>query len=78
MGAVIPVLMKSRKNSTGSEFVRRRFNFIEGTGITITMADDSGDNEIDVTFAGSAQGPTMGMVQAINAGLVKTAITALS
>lgn len=39
-----------RKNSTGSTYARRRLNLIEGTGITITIADDSGNEEIDITF----------------------------
>jgi hypothetical protein len=42
-----------RKNSTGSTFERRRINFIEGSGATITVADDSGDEEVDVTIAAS-------------------------
>jgi len=40
-----------RKNSTGSVFQRRRLNLIEGTGITLTVADDSGNEEVDVTIA---------------------------
>lgn len=40
-----------RKNSTGSDFARRRVNLIEGGNITITVADDSAGNEIDVTIA---------------------------
>ncbi len=44
---------KARKNSGGSDFERGRLNLIEGSGITITMADDSGNNEIDVTIAAS-------------------------
>ncbi len=39
-----------RKNSTGSEFNRRRLNLIEGTNTTLTVADDAGNNEVDVTF----------------------------
>ena len=37
-----------RKNSTGSVYTRRRINFIEGSGITFTITDDSGDEEVDV------------------------------
>jgi hypothetical protein len=41
-----------RKNSTGSDFgPERRLNLIEGSGITLTVADDPTDNEIDVTIA---------------------------
>jgi hypothetical protein len=42
-----------RKNSAGSDFIRRRLNLIEGTNITLTVADDSANNEIDVTIAAS-------------------------
>lgn len=42
-----------RKNSAGSVFSRRRLNFIEGTGITFTVADDSGNEEVDITVASS-------------------------
>ena len=40
-----------RKNSTGSLFTRRTFNLIEGSNVTITVADDDVDDEIDVTVA---------------------------
>jgi hypothetical protein len=40
-----------RKNSTGSDFERRRINFIEGSNVTLTVTDDPTDNEIDVTIA---------------------------
>lgn len=42
-----------RKNSTGSEFRRRRLNFIEGSNVTLTVSDDSANNEVDVTIASS-------------------------
>lgn len=45
-----------RKNSAGSTFLRRRLNLIEGTGMTITVADDSTDEEVDVTLASSGGG----------------------
>lgn len=44
---------KVRKNSGGSDFIRRRYNFIEGSGITITIADDSTNDEVDITLASS-------------------------
>ncbi len=53
-----------RKNSTGSTHKRRRINLIEGDGVAITIADDSGDEEVDVTLdvdvgsGGSGQVPT--------------------
>lgn len=44
-----------RKNSTGSTHTRRRINFIEGDGLEITIADDSSDEEVDVTIARPVQ-----------------------
>ena len=41
----------TRKNSTGTVFTRSRLNLIEGANVTITMADDAGNNEVDVTIA---------------------------
>lgn len=52
--------IKLRKNSTGTIFSRGRLNLIEGTGVTITVADDPTDNEIDVTIASTASGPGYG------------------
>lgn len=43
-----------RKNSAGSTFNRRRINLIEGTGVTLTVADDSANEEVDVTIASSS------------------------
>lgn len=41
-----------RKNSTGSTIsTRRRLNLIEGTNITISVSDDSTNEEVDVTLA---------------------------
>ena len=45
------LINKVRKNSTGTIFSRPQLNLIEGTGITLTVADDSTDNEIDITIA---------------------------
>ena len=43
-----------RKNSAGGDIgTRRRFNFIEGANIVLTIADDAGDDELDVTIAGA-------------------------
>jgi hypothetical protein len=47
-----------RKNSTGTEFVRGRLNLIEGPGIKLDVADDSANDEVDVTVSASVpQGP---------------------
>lgn len=37
-----------RKNSAGATSTRRRVNLIEGSNITITVADDAGAEEVDV------------------------------
>jgi hypothetical protein len=43
-----------RKNDTGATVAtRRRLDLIEGSGITLTIADDSGAEETDVTIASS-------------------------
>lgn len=44
-----------RKNSTGGAVgARRRLNLIEGSNVTLTVADDSGNEEIDVTIAAAS------------------------
>ena len=40
-----------RKNSGSDVGTRPRLNFIEGSNISLTVADDSGDDEVDVTVA---------------------------
>ena len=47
---------KVRKNSTGSVFNRGRLNLIEGSNVTLTVADDSTNNEVDITIAASGGG----------------------
>jgi hypothetical protein len=47
-----------RKNSDGSTFTRRRLNLIEGANVTLTIADDSVNEEVDVTIAASGGGGT--------------------
>lgn len=46
-------LQPVRKNSTGSDTTRRRLNLIEGTNVTITIADDAGNDEVDITIDGT-------------------------
>jgi hypothetical protein len=49
--------VKVRKNSNPSDVgSRRRLNFIEGANVTLTLADDSTDEEVDVTIASSGGG----------------------
>lgn len=42
-----------RKNAGSDVGPRRRLNLIEGSNVTLTVADDSADEEIDVTIASS-------------------------
>lgn len=51
VNAVTPPGLRVRKNSAGSTLHRRRLNLIEGANITLAVADDAIDNEIDVTIA---------------------------
>lgn len=44
------------KNSGATVGTRRRINFIEGANITLTVADDAGNEEVDVTITGSGGG----------------------
>lgn len=44
------------KNSGATVGTRRRINFIEGTNVTLTIADDAGNEEVDVTIAASGGG----------------------
>lgn len=45
-----------RKNSGANVGIRRRLNFIEGSGITFTITDDSGSEEVDITVDSTATG----------------------
>jgi hypothetical protein len=56
MGVIRALTSIIRKNSTGSDFQRRRVNLIEGSNVTLTVADDPTNNEIDVTIASSGGG----------------------
>ncbi len=44
------------KNSGATVGERRRINLIEGSGISITMTDDAGNEEIDITLATTGSG----------------------
>lgn len=44
------------KKAGSLQGTRRGINFIEGSGVTITTADDSGNEEVDVTIAASGGG----------------------
>ena len=45
-----------RKNSGADVGTRKRLNFVEGTNVTLTVADDAGGDEVDVTVAASLAG----------------------
>jgi hypothetical protein len=49
-------LQPVRKNSAGSVFTRRQLNFIEGSNVTLTVADDAGNDEVDITIAAGGGG----------------------
>lgn len=46
-------LQPVRKNSAGTVFTRRQLNLIEGSNVTLTVADDAGNDEVDITIASS-------------------------
>lgn len=58
----------ARANSAGSTYARRRFNFIPGTNVTLTVDDDAANEEIDVTInaagGGGGSGNKLGYVVA--------------
>jgi hypothetical protein len=45
-----------RKNSTGTVFSQPRLNLIEGPNVTLTVADDATNGEVDVTISTSLSG----------------------
>jgi hypothetical protein len=57
-----------RKNSGTDIGARPRINFIEGTNISLTITDDSVDNEVDVTIAsvGAGSGDVVGPVSSVD------------
>jgi hypothetical protein len=62
------------KNSGATTGSRKRLNFIEGAGMTITVADDAGNDEVDVTLASSGGGSANYINQPVtNATLVSVA-----
>ncbi len=54
------------KNSGATVGTRRRINFIEGTNVTLTIADDSVNEEVDVTIAAAGGS---GITHAVGQGL---------
>lgn len=45
-----------RKNTGADVGTRPRLNLIEGSNITLTVVDDAGSNEVDITIASSGGG----------------------
>lgn len=45
-----------RKNTGADVGTRSRLNFIEGTNVTMTIADDAGSDEVDITITSSGSG----------------------
>jgi hypothetical protein len=50
--------IRVRKNSGTDVGRRRRFNFIEGSGITLTITDDATGEEFDITITNASPGVT--------------------
>lgn len=45
-----------RRNTGADVGTRRRLNFVEGANVTLTIADDPGNEEVDITIASSGGG----------------------
>lgn len=56
-----------RKNSGADVGQRPRLNFIEGTDITLTIVDDVGDDEVDITVTSTAAGAAADQAKYIKA-----------
>lgn len=52
-----------RKNTGADVGSRRRLNFIEGTNVTMTIADDAGGEEVDITINAAAGGGSFTVTQ---------------
>jgi hypothetical protein len=48
-----PQSVNVRKNSAGSVFQQKQLNLIEGSNVTLTVADDGVTGEVDITIAAS-------------------------
>lgn len=61
-----------RKNSVGGTSMRRRLNLIEGTNITLTVADDVAGEEVDVTIAAAPGGSATATTVEVDLGSTAT------
>lgn len=50
--------IRFRKNSAGATFTSQRVNLIEGSGIGITLTEDTVDREADITIMNTGAGGT--------------------
>jgi len=58
-----------QKNGSGTG-ARRKINFVEGANVTLTVADDSGNDKTDVTIAASGGGGGATVYEQLTAGSV--------
>lgn len=63
------------KNSGAVVGTRPQLNFIEGANITLTIADDAGNDQVDITIAASGGGATGTRGTFTNASLVAGVLT---
>ena len=56
IGTGVSAAITVRENSGADVGTRPRLNFIEGTGVTLTVADDPANSEIDITIDAAAAG----------------------
>jgi hypothetical protein len=59
------------KNSGATVGTRPKINFIEGTNVTLTIADDSGNGEVDVTIASAGGSPSANNGLTVDTGVVQ-------
>lgn len=60
------------KNSGAIVGTRRELNLIEGSGVSITVADDAGNEEIDITIAATAVGLAANEIEVTATGSINS------
>jgi len=55
-GSAITAGVDVAKNSAAATGTRPELNFIEGTNVTLTIADDSGNNRVNITITAAGAG----------------------